>query len=152
MSGFRTSFNVDAISPFLSFFAAHFAGRQSATAAVEIKATEVLASPSFLIASKHAASISLALTTSTRFTPFGVLSATGPAISTTSCPRRAASAAIANPILPVEGFDRNLTGSKCSLVGPAVTTTRIMIVKCSVTDKTTGPDRRPYRRARDASQ
>ena len=78
-------------------------------------------------AAKTAASISLADATSTLFTPFGVFSATGPATSVTSCPRRAASAAIAKPILPVEGFDRNLTGSRYSRVGPAVIMTFILI-------------------------
>ena len=137
MSGFLTNFNTPDISPFLSFFAAHFAGRQSATAAVEIKAVKFRKwsdgrmlrcsddkSPQHEVRSDFltAASISLALTTSTLFTPFGVFSVTGPAMSVTSCPRLAASAAIANPIFPVEGFDKNLTGSRYSLVGPAVTT------------------------------
>ena len=43
----------------------------------------------------------------------------------TSAPRRHAAAAIATPILPLLRFERNLTGSTGSRVGPAVTTTRL---------------------------
>ena len=116
ISGLRTSFSVPLICDFLSFFVAHFAGRQSATAAVETRTS------ARRTAARTAASISRADVTSTLWTPAGVFSATGPAMSVTSCPRLAASAAIANPILPVDGFDRNLTGSRYSLVGPAVMT------------------------------
>ena len=96
-------------------------------------------------------SISLADVTSTLWTPSGVLSETGPATSVTSCPRLAASAAIANPILPVEGFDRNLTGSRYSRVGPAVT-----MIFMSAFDRrrllSTAVDNRPYPLTRETSQ
>uniref|UniRef100_A0A0F2LRI9 Uncharacterized protein n=1 Tax=Candidatus Aramenus sulfurataquae TaxID=1326980 RepID=A0A0F2LRI9_9CREN len=42
-------------------------------------------------------------------------------MSKTSAPRKKASLAIATPIVPLLGLLMNLTGSKYSLVGPAVT-------------------------------
>ena len=54
--------------------------------------------------------MSRALTTSRRSTPGGVSSATGPATSVTRAPRRAAAAAIANPIRPELRLPRKRTG------------------------------------------
>ena len=114
-SGFRTSARVPSIPPFLSFDAARRAGRQSATAAHITSASQ---SGSRL---RTASSMSHAETTSTRSTPGGVGRLTGPATSTASCPARAAARATAKPILPVDGLERNRTGSANSRVGPAVT-------------------------------
>src|SRR5882724_923815 len=44
----------------------------------------------------------------------------GPKTRMTSAPNLAASNAKAIPIWPLEPFDKNLTGSQCSRVGPAV--------------------------------
>ena len=49
----------------------------------------------------------------------------GPTTSVTAAPRSNASAATANPILPVERFPTKRTGSIGSHVGPAVTTMRL---------------------------
>ena len=70
-----------------------------------------------------ARSISRAVATSIRLTPGGVGSATGPATRIVRAPRRAASAASAKPILPLERLPRKRTGSTGSWVGPAVTST-----------------------------
>ena len=48
----------------------------------------------------------------------------GPATSVTAAPRRAASAATANPIRPLDRLPMKRTGSRSSKVGPAVTSTR----------------------------
>ena len=62
----------------------------------------------------------------------------GPVISVTSAPSLAASSAKANPILPLEWFPINLTGSMGSKVGPAVTkifflkSGRFCKVSCSI--------------------
>src|SRR6185436_19030117 len=101
----------------LIFSGAGRLGRKSATAAVMI--TRSAAGT----ISWRAASISRAVLTSTRSTPGGVGRWTGPATSTTRAPRRAASAARENPILPLERLPRKRTGSTGSKVGPAVTTT-----------------------------
>ena len=119
-SGFLTSFRSGFMSAFLSLLFAQTAGLQSATAAVATRTSAPFAA--FAVSRI----MSRALTTSTRTTPFGVARDTGPATSTTSCPRLAASSATANPIFPVDGFDKNLTGSRCSLVGPAVTANFIL--------------------------
>ena len=124
MSGLRTSFSVPDISPFFSFRAAQSAGRQSATAAVMTRQTGRPAGEDTRTR-WTAASMSRAETTSTRVTPLGVLSATGPAMSVTSWPARRAARATAKPIRPVEGLERKRTGSRYSRVGPAVT------MKCS---------------------
>ncbi len=47
----------------------------------------------------------------------------GPATRVTSAPNRRAATAMANPILPLDRFVRNRTGSMSSAVGPAPTTT-----------------------------
>ena len=64
--------------------------------------------------------MSAALSTSMRRTPAGVVSATGPATSTTSAPAARAAAATAKPILPELRLLMNRTGSMRSRVGPAV--------------------------------
>jgi hypothetical protein len=61
-----------------------------------------------------ASCICAALRTSMRVTPAGVASAPGPATSTTSAPRSAATAAIAKPILPLLRLPRKRTGSMSS--------------------------------------
>jgi hypothetical protein len=94
------------------------AGRQSATAAQATNTSCAAASAS------TAACISRAVVTSTRRTPRGVGSATGPATSSTSAPASAAARAIAKPIFPLERLVRPRTGSIGSKVGPAVTSTR----------------------------
>ncbi len=113
ISGLRTSRSNPSISFFLSFFDAHLAGRQSATAAVATRQSK--------FSDSTAVSISRAETTSIRRTPCGVLSATGPATSVTSCPAARAARATAKPMRPVDGFERKRTGSMNSRVGPAVT-------------------------------
>ena len=75
-------------------------------------------------ASRVAASICAADSTSTRSIPGGVCRPTGPAISVTRAPARRAARATANPIFPELRFVRYRTGSIASRVGPAVTTTR----------------------------
>ena len=65
-----------------------------------------------------AASISAALSTSTRVTPAGVGRLTGPATSTTSAPASRAACATANPILPELRLLMKRTGSMRSRVGP----------------------------------
>ena len=60
------------------------------------------------------------ITGKVRLRPAGAGNTTGPEISVTSCPAAAATSASAYPILPLERFDRNRTGSTASRVGPAV--------------------------------
>ena len=67
--------------------------------------------------------IGSAVSTSTRSTPGGVATFTGPATSTTRAPARRAASATAKPILPELRLVMNRTGSMRSRVGPAVTTT-----------------------------
>ncbi len=71
-----------------------------------------------------AASMSAALSTSTRRTPAGVAKATGPQIITTSAPASRAACATAKPILPELRLLMKRTGSMGSRVGPAVISTR----------------------------
>ena len=61
------------------------------------------------------------------FIPYGAASFVGPETRTTSAPLSLASSAIAYPILPVDLFEINLTGSILALVGPAVTRTFLPI-------------------------
>ncbi len=53
--------------------------------------------------------------------PFGRSETNGPLIKVTSAPLLNAALAMAYPIFPDDLFDMNLTGSRYSLVGPAVT-------------------------------
>src|SRR4030042_646165 len=55
------------------------------------------------------------------FTPLGLPNAEGPLTRTTSAPLLRAALPMAYPIFPDDLFDINLTGSRYSLVGPAVT-------------------------------
>ena len=73
----------------------------------------------------EASYISCAERTSIRRTPVGVGSDVRPLMSTTSAPRRASASAMAYPILPVEWFEMNRTGSMASMVAPAVTLRRL---------------------------
>src|SRR5207302_815669 len=56
-------------------------------------------------------------------TPNGSGRSEGPDTSTTSAPRAWAASAMAYPMRPLDGFVTTRTGSRCSRVGPAVTTT-----------------------------
>ena len=76
-------------------------------------------------AANTAARMSSALCTSTRVTPAGVASATGPAIAVTPAPTSAQACASAKPILPELELVKPRTGSSASKVGPAVSTTRL---------------------------
>ena len=67
--------------------------------------------------------ISSADNTFTTLANIGGFNEDGPVIRVTSAPLMMHSLAKAYPIFPVEWFDINLTGSKASLVGPAVTIT-----------------------------
>ena len=71
-----------------------------------------------------ASAICAVVTTSTRSTPYGVASATGPQTSVTAAPRSRAASAIANPIFPEDRLPMNRTGSIGSCVPPALTTMR----------------------------
>lgn len=73
----------------------------------------------------EASYISCAERTSIRRTPVGVGSDVRPLMSTTSAPCRASASAMAYPILPVEWFEMNRTGSMASMVAPAVTISRL---------------------------
>jgi hypothetical protein len=110
MSGFsmKRSAGVSPEPSFLIFWSAAVAGRQSATAAV---ATNTSARSTWFCT---AASMSRAERTSTRVTPRGVGSATGPATSVTSAPASRAARAIAKPILPLERLVMPRTGSMAS--------------------------------------
>ena len=74
--------------------------------------------------------ISSAVSTCTASPPGGAGTVSGPRIRRTSAPRDDASAATATPILPVERFPMNRTGSIGSCVGPAVTSIRTPSRSC----------------------
>ncbi len=102
---------------FLIFCDAADSGRKSATAAAITTASAVSA------ASATAPIISFAERTRTVRMNGGSGNRVGPATRVTSAPNRRAATAMANPILPLDRFVRNRTGSISSAVGPAPTTT-----------------------------
>ena len=109
-------------SRFLILPGATAAGRKSAGAAAMISTSDVAISRG----DARRASRPTVSTWSTR-APTGGGSASGPATSTTSAPRRHAAAATATPMRPLLRLEMNRTGSMASRVGPADTRTRLPV-------------------------
>ncbi len=114
MSGVGSNSTVIESASFFTFWVFLIFGRISLTAAVIIRMSQD--GNSFW----QALSISSALCTFMGLIFFCAARFVGPNISVTSQPSAFAASAMAMPILPVEGLLIKRTGSKNSLVGPAV--------------------------------